>query len=279
MGSLTTTTVGFASGITDNLTLGLRVPFIKRRDIREPEHGHGEEEERHEEGDEHAEEEHEEEDGHDDEPVAIEDLGDPDGLGDVTLFGEYRFYQNKQTDTHFAALFGIKAPTGEDNEKSKSGFRLETEFQPGSGSWEGLLGLAATRHWGALALDSNFLYTVVTEGDQDTDLGDILSVNLALAYRLGGAETNDGHHHDEHNHHFWDVILELNGEWRDKDEIDGDTNGNSGGTLVSLAPGVRLSSTSGWFTALSVGVPVLEDLNGDQVDPQYRVFMTVGKGS
>ena len=69
----------------------------------------------------------------------------------------------------------------------------------------------------------------------------------------------------------WDLILELIGEWREKEDTDEGTNNDSGGLLTFLSPGLRVS-TKGFSAALSIGVPIIEDLNGLQSDPQYRVI-------
>jgi len=100
-------------------------------------------------------------------------------------------------------------------------------------------------------------------------VGDCVGVNTAISYRI-----NTEHQHRHHNHmNFqWDLILELNGEWREKEDNDGETNQDSGGLLTFLSPGLRVT-TNGFSAALSVGVPIIEDLNSLQSDPQYRVIV------
>jgi hypothetical protein len=73
-------------------------------------------------------------------------------------------------------------------------------------------------------------------------------------------------------------MLELNGEWRDQEHIDGALNGNSGGTVLYLSPGLRLTVASRVSFGLSVGVPLVTDLQGDQVDPSYRLIASMGVG-
>ena len=239
-----------AHGITDDLTVGVQVPFIFRNNIREPEHGH--------------------EDDHDagGEEPEIENLGDVEGIGDTTLFGQYRFFHTEENTTHASALFGVKMPTGKTSRRSGSGERLETELQPGTGSWDGLMGLAFTHIFGPFSFDTSVLYSLVTDGAQDTDRGDILSYNAALSYRaFGGARTTYMPPTMS-----LDFILELNGEWRDKEETHGVVDGNSGGTLLYLSPGVRFLAGSNWNTAFSFGIPIVEGLNGDQSDPDFRVL-------
>ena len=254
-------------GLAEDLSMGVRIPYVRRENIREA-HGHGEAEE------EDAEAEHdqaEEEEG-------VEVLGDADGLGDIILFGQYRFYHDQQTNSHTSLLFGVKTPTGATDEKSDEGERLETELQPGSGSWDGLFGLAYSRYLKKVSLNASVLYKLVTEGSQDTDLGDVLSYNAGLSYRLGGnGDHHHAHDHQAHGHGSWDLILELNGEWRDKEQQRGISNPNSGGNWLFISPGVRYSRDSGWAVALSVGAPIVTDLNGRQVKPNFRLIGSLAK--
>lgn len=253
--TLLSTALGLSYGLTDDLTLGLRLPYIQRRNVREADHhvfDHGA--------------------GAHGHPERILDLGDPEGLGDATLFGEYRFLRSVDQQTHLAALFGVKLPTGETRRKH-DGERLETGFQPGSGSTDGLLGVAATHLSGALSYDASLLYSVVTTGAQHTDLGDVLSYNLATSYRLGGERPANPY--DLTQPHAWDLILELNGEHRDRERTHGEREENTGGNIVYLAPGVRYLNKTGWGLALSLGVPVVENLNGTQADPDYRVLSSL----
>lgn len=156
----------------------------------------------------------------------IRDQRDPDGIGDMTIMGQYRLPEFPETKIQAAILFGAKTPTGDTTVDSgtatitnSGGFTrtfeselLETENQPGSGSWDGIFGMAFSRSFGSLSVDSSFLYTLVTEGSQDTDLGDVVNYNLALSYSLGEWIVPVLSKP-------WDLVLELNGEWRDELEV------------------------------------------------------------
>ena len=178
------------------------------------------------------------------------------------------------------------------NERDDEGELFETEFQPGSGSWDGLFGLALTRPIGRWTLDSNVLYTAATEGAQNTDLGDRFHYNGAVSYRLigaGTAEATDRHHEHQHigHHHEHpardaggfavDAVLEINGEWQAKQDIAGEIDPNSGGNLVFLSPGVRLRSNA-WSGFVSFGLPIVNGLNGEQAEPEYRLVGGIAVG-
>lgn len=254
---VTGTSLSLAYGVSENLTLGLRVPYIKRENIREPEEGHS----------------------HGGAPIVIHNViehGDSKGLGDATAMGLYRFNAGESYD--MSLLFGLRLPTGIGNENgfrdevfvrrvdtgivpdehgdghSHEGTRLETHQQPGGGSWDPIFGLAYSRVLGAVNLDSSAIYTFANAGDQDTNLGDSLNYNLGLTYPL------------QEN---LDVVMELNGEWRDRETRGSEVVGNSGGSHLYLSPGVRYGGT-GWSVSLSYGLPLAERLNGDQSEPDHR---------
>ena len=129
----------------------------------------------------------------------IEDHGSPSGIGDLTVLGEYRFLNDKASRTEAALLLGVKAPTGA-TDVHHDGELLEAEFQPGSGAWDGLFGLALTKRVGPWSFDANVLYTLVTEGTQETDLGDLFLYNAAVSYRLTSLGAATPMFHGAHAH-------------------------------------------------------------------------------
>jgi hypothetical protein len=68
-----------------------------------------------------------------------------------------------------------------------------------------------------------------------------------------------------------DLVLEVNGERHAQQEIAGVRDSNSGGNVIFLSPGLRLSYES-WSAFVSVGVPIVNDLNGVQSEPDWRVL-------
>ncbi len=245
--SLFSASANLAYGLTDDLTIGLTMPYVDRSNVRE---------------------------AHNDMGVGEAELaGDSNGVGDLTLFGQYRFHQSEKQDA--AIIMGIKTPTGETGVKEIEGGLFEAEQQPGSGSWDPFLGLAYNRNWGDIGFSGNVLYTFVTEGTQDTDLGDIFNYNLALSYRTTIPE--GGHDHHDHAHQakiidYIDMVVELNGDSRQRVNIGGESEEHSGGHSLYLSPGLRvgLGHTVSLFT--SVGIPIVNDLNGIQSEPDYRVI-------
>jgi len=287
LATLESPALGYSYGLTDRLMVSVQLPYVVRTGIREASHHHhdeAEEEHSHAEGGATEEHEHESGEEHEEESETV-DRGDTDGIGDLTLFGQYRFY-GQETGLQASFLTGIKTPTGKTGERDDQGELFEAEFQPGSGSWDPMLGLALTRAQGRWSVDGNVLYTIATEGTQHTDLGDRFHYNGAVTYRLTGGDAKAAHdamphsHNGQSHHHdhamsptglVIDAVLELNGEWQAKQDVAGETDPNSGGNVVFLSPGVRVASNR-WSSFVTVGLPIVNDLNGLQSEPTYRLF-------
>lgn len=255
--------LGAAYGATGDLTLSFNIPYVVRKDLREGRLEDGAPE--------------------------VHADGASKGIGDTTLLAEYRFLNRARTGLDASVLAGIKIPTGETNRRTSDGEPFETEHQPGSGSWDPMAGVAVTKRMNSWSFDAGILYTLATEGSRDTDLGDLLNVNASVSCRFGGEEGRHSHVEEEHAHHppgegphsghphlALDLILEANGEWRAKQEIAGVRDQDSGGTVVYLSPGVRITAGERYWGYLSIGVPVHQDTNGIQHEVDYRVIAGLG---
>ena len=252
-----------AYGVTNDLTVSFHVPFVKRTGIRaaeaDPNSG----------------------------VIDLLDHGGSDGFGDVSALGQYRFFNDRASQTEAAILFGLKAPTGPTDRRSRQDELLDAEFQPGSGSWDFSVGAAITHRAGPWSFDADVLYNVVAEGTQNTDLGDLFQYNFAVSYRLAnlgaagavpmfhGAHDSggDGHAHTHIEANMGpalDLVLELNGQWHDKQVSNGVSDENSGASTILVSPGVRVSVDR--FSAFaSVGIPVVNDFNGIQPDNDWHL--------
>ncbi|HSR63910.1 MAG TPA: transporter [Gammaproteobacteria bacterium] len=239
--------VHVAYGLADDLTVGFSVPYIDRSNVREAHHDTGAGE--------------------------VELAGDAKGVGDLRLFGLYRFFRHERQDA--AIMAGLKAPTGDTGERELEGGLFEAEQQPGSGSWDLFFGLSWDRTLGKLGLSASMLYTFVNEGTQQTDLGDVFNYNLAANYRVFSPEGDHNHHSHDHGFgliDYVDAVVELNGDYRERVEINDINDDNSGGHTLYLSPGVRIGLGHKWSVYTSVGIPVLNDLNGIQSEPDYRLI-------
>ncbi|MDZ4151003.1 hypothetical protein [Methylicorpusculum sp.] len=238
----------FAYGVTDDLSVGLNLPFVHRNNVREAEGGvfdHGE---------------------FDSEGVA--DHGNSEGIGDMSFWGQYRFYDDSISNA--SLILGFKAPTGETTNTGYEDERLETHLQPGSGSWDGMFGLAYGYDLGTVMLNTSVLYTLATEGSQATTLGDGFNYNFAVSMPVHAIKPCSAC--------YWNLVMELNGDWRDSEERRGITIGNSGGHTVYLSPGIRFIGGENWNIGVAGGYAVIHDLNGDQSEPDYRFMGTMNMG-
>ncbi len=291
--SIDSLSLSVAYGITNDLTLAVRASGVRRSDIREAHEdmlsgGHMGIMNSHEMSSLMS-------------ADGINRRGNSAGFGDVTMLGQYRFHSNAQTGTSAAVLFGFKAPTGNTSQRDAYGQLFQAEFQPGSGSWDGLIGAAFTKRTGRWAFDVSGLYYLINNGTQNTNLGDRFLFGTAVSYRLvgpvGSAKEIELHeycmqprnqlqehclYHANHDHsdmkktpYTLDLVLELNGEWHDKQRIGGIPDPNSGGTTVYLSPGVRIGFDR-FSSFVSFGVPVVNQHNGVQSKPDYRILTGIG---
>jgi len=250
--------LGVAYGINHHLTIAAELPYLRRDDLREG--GAGE----------------------------VERLGSVAGIGDVNILAKYRLTDGDGLG--FALLGGIKLPTGGTHRRSGEGERLETEHQPGTGSWDPLLGAAAGAKLGPLRMSASALYQFSTKGAQNTRLGDRLQGGIALSHRVGPA----AHMHAEpsHNHHhgdeldeqheapagaLWEAFVELGGEYEGRQKIAGETEQASGGTWLYVAPGARFSFAANWSAGASVALPLWQDIRASHPDNRYRLMLSLGQ--
>ncbi|HEX2803565.1 MAG TPA: hypothetical protein VHN55_06230 [Sphingomicrobium sp.] len=259
--------LGFAYGITDRLTVSAELPYVRRDDLRAGEHSHSG-------GASHN---------------SVEQLGTVAGFGDASILAKYRLTGNE--GVRLALFGGVKLPTGGTHRTSDDGERLETEHQPGTGSWDPMVGGSAAVTKGALQVTASALYQFSTKGAQRTRLGDRLQGGIAFCLRFGPGEDHheaEEHHHDagdehhqhevtEHGHQSWDAILEVAGEWEGRQRISGVIENESGGAWVYAAPGVRFNSANGWSAAAAVAIPLWQNIRQSHPDNSYRLIVSLGR--
>lgn len=220
---------GAAYGITHELTVSAELPYVRRDHLREGEHSHI--------GGQAVNE--------------VAELGDVTGIGDVSLLAKYRLTHGHGAG--FALIAGLKLPSGSTHQKDPAGERLETEHQPGTGSWDPIVGAAGGTKLGVLQVSASALYQFSGKGAQHTRLGDRAQAGVALSHRFGPAEpdhdhdadkhdhAHGGHDHASHGHQSFDAFVELAGEWEGRQSVEGEIEQASGGKTVWLARGAGLT--------------------------------------
>ncbi|HLB25824.1 MAG TPA: transporter [Nitrospirota bacterium] len=108
------------------------------------------------------------------------------GLGDVSLIGLYRIYQDQEIrpKTAISAGAGIKFPTGDDDVE-ENGRRIHAHMQPGTGSWDPILTAAFMKMFGpSFLVQADMTYHISTKNDLDYEYGDTFALNAYAKYNL-----------------------------------------------------------------------------------------------
>ena len=184
------------------------------------------------------------------------------GFGDLTVFGRYTIHQKDQPGRTFriAPFFGVKAPTGEDDETDALG-RLPPSVQVGSGSWDALAGVVATYQTLRYQIDGQFSYRANNEAN-DFEAGDVVRLDASLQYRLRPRTLTGG------VPGFLYGVLEVNLIDRDRNRVGDTKDPNSGGTTLFIAPGIQYI-TKRWIIDGAVQIPASQDLNGTALENDY----------
>lgn len=256
---------GVAYGVTHHLTVSVELPYVRRDGLREAEHSHS--------GGQAIND--------------VEQLGNVSGFGDMSVLAKYRLTHSESGG--LALIGGLKMPTGSTHKNGLDGERLETEHQPGTGSWDSIAGAAGGVKLGTLQLNASVLYQFSGKGAQDTRLGDRAQGGFSLSHRFGPHEhhhddADEGHDHGEHGHEAhhghqsWDAFVEVSGEWEGRQKVNGQIEEASGGRAVWLTPGARFNTANGFTIAAAIGVPVWENIRPSHPDNNYRLALALGHG-
>ncbi len=178
------------------------------------------------------------------------------GVGDILLRTKWRFYRDDQFGAvnQLAIIGGIKLPTG-----GRSG-----AVALGSGSTDFLAAFAAgreTRLWYYFA-DARYRLNTANGGDRQ---GNLFQYDAAFGVR-------------PHQSEYWTpdlvTLVEINGRLEGKETVNRVVNPNSGGHILSVAPGILLSYRNVMLkTALKI--PLLQDLNGTQLEDKEEFIVAI----
>jgi hypothetical protein len=246
------TTLNLGVGITENFQLGLVFGYYAADGTREKEHEEAE-----------AGKEEEAEPGHAASKPEFSTY-DPDGWTDLWLNAKYRLYRGPAGQ--FALYGGVKFPVGDDRVINSAGERIEPAATPGTGAWDGMFGAAYTVSlMPRIALDASAQYTLRGEA-HDYRLGNRLDAGVALGWRIIGEAKS-----------FPQVSLQAEANVRsvEKSDTAEGRDPDTGGTVLFLSPGVRVRFNEHAAWTVDVQLPVAQDLNGHQVETDFRVTSSV----
>lgn len=192
--------------------------------------------------------------------VVESSTADPSGLTDLWINAKWRVMKGE--DGHLALVGGVKAPVGNDDQRLANGELLEPSSQPGSGAWDFMGGVAYSRYLTPhVTLDSSVAYTLRTEA-HDFQVGDRFDAGVAVSWRL----TDEIDRFPNIS-----VFTELSYVLLMKDQDAGVDNPNSGGGTLYLGPGVRARFNANTALTVAPQFPIMQDLNGDQVETSFKL--------
>lgn len=254
----TLSTLGLSFGVTEDFQLSLSMGYYDAEGTSRIVHDH--------EGGEHGHHEAHEHGGHDDDHDEIPEFAtfDADGFTDLWLSAKYRVYRGPAGQ--LAVLAGLKFPVGETDVFDSEGERVEPGSMPGTGAWDGMVGTAYTiALTPSLNLDASAQYTF--RGERfDYQLGNRFDAGVALGWHvLGGADAFPR----------MTLLAEVLVRSIGKSEEEGSEEESTGGTSLFLSPGLRISLSRNVGFGVAAQFPVAQDLNGDQVETDYRIIGAV----
>lgn len=187
----------------------------------------------------------------------VAEAGDSDsGIGDLELRLKYQFYKRDFLggQDKIAAILGVKFPTGDEDSTPRLG----------TGTTDYLFGLSygrESRSWYGFTT----LRYLLRGDDGQFEPGDRFFYDAAIGYRPWKREYLQ-----------WDFValLEMNGEYDWRSELQGVTVGNSGGNTVWLGPTGLLSHRNIMFKS-GIQFPVYRDLNGNRKEDRFRALFAI----
>lgn len=184
----------------------------------------------------------------------LEVIGSDDtefGIGDINLLFRYQLWKKLAglSSRSWTVLAGVQAPSN------------DTPFS--SRSWDPILGTVFSWRNNRQGFDGDLVYQRNTENDRDTKAGDGLRYNLVYQYRLSPR--------DYRRTTKWTVtgLLELNGEWAQKNEFNGQSVEDTDRHHLFLSPGVVVS---GIRTRFEVGfqLPLIREVGSGAAEDNLR---------
>ncbi|MCI0698364.1 transporter [candidate division KSB1 bacterium] len=172
-----------------------------------------------------------------------------DGLGDPEIMVMAHLLSFANGAWQLQGVAGGRVPLGNAEQKNAAGELLDQHLQTGSGAWAGIFGVQLLHASGSVPLFLNASYQANSANDQKFAYGNVFRFNAAAQKALFNPV---------------EVIAEINGRTADYDDDAGETDPNSGGTVVYFSPGLRLRLGGALSLRGQVQIPVVEDLHDEQ---------------
>jgi len=191
-----------------------------------------------------------------------------EGVGDVALLVKwlpaFRYWQ--RGGWHLAVALGSELPTGATGERDHGAF-LAPSLQPGSGSWDPFVSLAANLELDRWRFDLIGLYKDNGLGTQDWHQGDSLALDLLAAYRFL---------HRQYPGPSANAKLGLLYRNQGQASLAGLALPNSGSETWLGSFRLSWHPQPQWDLGLSVAVPLAATYDGTQTPMDFQVSLTAG---
>ncbi len=183
------------------------------------------------------------------------------GVGDILVDTKWVFFSSNRLKgtTRLGIEGGVKIPLGGTDARMPDGAVAPRGLQLGSGSWDFPLKALFTMARDRFGLLANIGYRINTS-DDGIDAGNVFSYDVALGLRLAPLV------YKSLRDKSLMVYLELNGEVAPRDKALGTPDPDSGGHLLFLSPDIQWIPTPWLLFEGSVQFPILQDLNGTQLE-------------
>lgn len=174
-------------------------------------------------------------------------------IGDTEFFSRYEALRvDKSGGTFRVAPFaGVRLPTGELGVTS-------------DGTTDIFGGVILTSANIKQNFDFQFRYDL-NGNDNQFSAGDSVNIDLSWQRRVLPKKITAS------TQGFWFAALETNLNYSGRNRLAGQFDSDSGGFMASVAPGVQYI-TRRWIAELAVRIPVIRNLNGAALEPDYTIF-------
>jgi len=188
-----------------------------------------------------------------------------EGVGDLALFGKWAFLNHFEPHMNLKAslIGGLEMPTGSFHETDQ-GIRLSRELQPGSGSWDGILGAAVNYEPYRWKFDATVLYKRNGENRDHYHFSDETYVELAAGNRF---------YLEPYPGPFMRFDLELLYRHFDPDRLGGNGVDSTARDLLSLGGRYVFRPQPAIDTQVELEVPLYQRVRGVQLAEKYSVFV------
>jgi hypothetical protein len=173
------------------------------------------------------------------------------GIGDLELLGRLLLFRDRRFSPRHtvAVLGGLKTPSGPRVDDS-SGYPAPDDVQPGSGSWDPIVGVAYSYFGPSSAAFFSASYRHPTSGYRGYRRGATLGSSLAVQFAIGARGA---------------LVLGLDGSYSTQATLPSQVSApDTGGLLVAAAPALLFAIHPDWLLRASLQVPLLERWRGQQ---------------